>query len=220
MTDKKNKTKVPKIVDRDFQLELPDVSTGGCSILMIGSTRCGKSTALKYVLDKYFKKNFGVIFSESAHAPAYKDFKYNNYPLSSVFDSELIRDAYLINKATKNHYDFMFVLDDCPIVKNDKQLLKMLTIYRNSNISGIVCLQSPTLLNPTCRSNFNFVFLFHQNTSAQAEAVIKSFLRGVFPEGLNYDQKIDLYNQLTSDHHFIFIDNLAGTISRCKIDLS
>jgi hypothetical protein len=216
----KDKTKVSKIVDRDFQLELPDESTGGCSILMVGSTRCGKTTALKHIIDRYFKKHIGIIFSESAKAPAYKDMKYNNFPLSSVFDSELIRDCYIINKETKNYYPFLFVLDDCPLVKNDKQLLKMLTIYRNSAISGIVCVQSPTLLNPTSRSNFNFVFLFKQNTSAQAEAVIKSFLRGVFPEGLNYDQKIDLYNKLTADHHFIFIDNLAGTISRCKIDLS
>jgi hypothetical protein len=212
--------KVPKIVNRDFQLELSDESTGGNSILMCGSTRCGKTTALKHIMDKYFKKHFGIIFSESAYSPAYKDMKYNNFPLSSVFDSELIRDCYIINKETKNHYPFLFVLDDCPLVKNDKQLLKLLTIYRNSAISGIICVQSPTLLNPTCRSNFNFVFLFHQNTSAQVEAVIKSFLRGVFPEGLNYDQKIALYNQLTADHHFIFIDNLAGTISRCKIDLS
>jgi hypothetical protein len=86
-------------------------------------------------------------------------------------------------------------------------------------VSACVCVQSPTLLNPTCRSNFNFVMLFHQNTSAQAEAVIKSFLRGVFPEGLNYDAKIALYNQLTSDHHFILIDNLNGTIQRCKIKI-
>jgi len=212
--------KIPKIVDRDFYLDLPDEATGGCSILMVGSTRSGKSTALKYILDKYFKKHLGVLFSESAHSNAYKDMKYNNLPLSSVFDSELIRDCYIVNKETKNYYPFLFILDDVPLMKNDKQLLKLLTIYRNSSISGIVCVQSPTLLNPTCRSNFNFVMLFKQNTSAQAEAVIKCFLRGVFPEGLNYDQKIDLYNQLTQDHHFILIDNLNGGIYRCKIDLS
>jgi hypothetical protein len=208
-----------KVPDKPFELLLPDKNTGGCSILMVGSTRCGKTTALKHILDKYFQKSVGCIFSESAKAPAYQDMKYPNLPLCSTYVPELVKDAYRINKEIKNHYDFLFILDDCPLVKNDKQLLKMLSIYRNSAVSACVCVQSPTLLNPTCRSNFNFVMLFKQNTSAQAEAVIKAFLRGVFPEGLNYDQKIDLYNQLTADHHFLFIDNLNGTISRCKIDL-
>jgi len=208
-----------KVPDKPFELLLPDKNTGGCSILMVGSTRCGKTTALKHILDKYFTKSVGCIFSESAKAPAYQDMKYPNLPLCSTYVPELVKDAYRINKEIKNYYDFLFILDDCPLVKNDKQLLKLLTIYRNSNVSACVCVQSPTLLNPTSRSNFNFVCLFKQNTSAQAEAVIKAFLRGVFPEGLNYDQKIDLYNQLTADHHFLFIDNLNGTIQRCKIDL-
>lgn len=209
----------PKIPDRPFVLIPPDKETGGCSILMIGSTRCGKTTALKHIIEKYFSKHMGAIFSESARAPAYQNMKYSNLPLSSAFIPELIKDAYLINREIKNHYPFLFILDDCPLVKNDKQLLKMLTIYRNSNVSAITCMQSPTLLNPTCRSNFNFVLLFHQNTTAQAEAVIKCFLRGVFPEGWNYDRKIDWYNRMTQDHHFLFIDNLAGTLFRCRINL-
>jgi hypothetical protein len=187
---------------------------------MIGSTRCGKTTALKHILEKYFPKHIGSIFSESARAPAYQTMKYPLLPLSSCFLPDLIKDAYLINREIKNYYPFLFVLDDCPLVKNDKQLLKMLTIYRNSNVSAITCMQSPTLLNPTCRSNFNFVLLFHQNTTAQAEAVIKCFLRGYFPEGWTYEKKIEWYNRMTSDHHFLFIDNLNSTIQRCKIDVN
>ena len=208
-----------KIPTKDFILEYPDKSTGGCSTLAIGSTRCGKTTALKYILEKYFNKHFGMIFSESAHAPAYKDMKYNLLPLASVFVPELIRDSYLINKELKNHYDFLFVLDDCPLVKSDKQLLKMLTIYRNSNISAIICVQSPTLLNPTCRSNFNIVLLFWQNTTAQIEAVIKAYLRGVFPDSLSYENKIAIYRELTRDHHMIVLNNHTGQIFRSKINL-
>jgi hypothetical protein len=109
------------------------------------------------------------------------------------------------------------VLDDVPLAKNDKQLLKLLTIYRNSNISGIVCVQSPTMLNPTVRSNFTFVCLFKNNTTEQTEAVIKGFLRGVFPQGWNYDQKIEWYRRMTEDHHFLLLNNLDGTITRCKL---
>lgn len=214
-----DRTESVNIPDKPFELILPDKSTGGCSILCVGSTRCGKTTALKHIIEKYFRKHIGCIFSESARAPAYQNMRYENLPLSSAFIPELIKDSYLINREVKNHYDFLYILDDCPLVKNDKQLLKMLTIYRNSNVSAITCMQSPTLLNPTCRSNFNFVMLFHQNTSQQTEAVIKAFLRGYLPQGWNYDDKIAWYEEHTRDHHFIFIDNLAGTIQRCKIDL-
>jgi hypothetical protein len=130
-----------------------------------------------------------------------------------------MNDAYHINMETKNHYPFLFVLDDVPLAKNDKQLLKLLTIYRNSGISGIVGVQSPTLLNPTCRSNFTFTMLFKQNSTEQIEQVIKAYLRGYLPKHWNYEKKIEWYRQQTTDHHFIFINNWEGTIQRCRIAL-
>jgi hypothetical protein len=60
--DKLSKVKIP---DRPFILNMPPVETGGCSIVMVGSTRSGKSTALKHVLDTYFSKHVGVLFSQS-----------------------------------------------------------------------------------------------------------------------------------------------------------
>lgn len=206
------------IKDAPFKLVPPDAkTTGGCSILMIGSGRSGKTTALKHIMDTYFTKHIGTIFSESAKAPAYSHMNYPLMPLCAGFVPELIQDSFRINKELKNHYDFLYVLDDVPLAKNDKQLLKLLTIYRNSNISGIICVQSPTLLNPTCRSNFTFVMLFKCNTTEQIEAVIKAYLRGVFPQGWNYDQKIDWYRRATEDHHFLFLDNLTGVIVRCRL---
>jgi hypothetical protein len=215
-TEKSVKVNIP---DKPFVLNCPPVESGGCSVLMLGSGRSGKTTALKYLVDNYFNKHCGVIFSQSAKAQAYSQMKYPLLPLSSVFIPDLMNDAYHINKETKNNYPFMFVLDDCPLAKNDKELLKLLTIYRNSGISGVVCVQSPTLLNPTCRSNFTFTMLFKQNSTEQIEQTIKGWLRGYFPKGWNYEQKIEWYKKATEDHHFILIDNWAGTIQRCKIDL-
>lgn len=212
-------TTVVKVPTKSFLLEMPPVETGGCSILMLGSGRSGKTTALKYIIDRYFKQHCGVIFSQSAKAFAYQNMNYPLLPLCSVFIPELMNDAYHINKETKNTYPFLFVLDDCPLVKNDKQLLKLLTIYRNSGISGVVCVQSPTLLNPTCRSNFTYVMLFKQNSTEQIEQTIKGWLRGYFPKGWSYEQKIEWYKLATDDHHFILLDNWNGTIQRCKIDL-
>jgi hypothetical protein len=209
-----------RIPDRPFGLELPDEKTGGCSILMVGSTRSGKSTALKTILDRYFKKHIGCLFSNSIHANAYNQMRsYPNLVPSGVVVPELLKDAYLINRETKNHYHWLFIYDDTPMVRNDKELLKLLTIYRNSGISGIVCTQSPTLLNPTCRSNFNFVLLFKMNSTERTEANVKIWLRTYFPKGWTLEDKMAWYNKATENHHFLLIDNLNGTIARCKIDL-
>jgi len=208
-----------KIPMKEFHLELPPSDTGGSSILMIASTRAGKTTLMKYIMKHYFKEHFGVLFSESARSPAYQDFKDPNFPKSCVFVPELIRDAYMINKDTKNHYPFLFLLDDCPLVRGDKQMLKLTTIYRNSGISAICCIQSPSLLSPTQRSNFNVVLLGRCNTTSQTEANIKAYMRGIFPDGLNYDQKIRLYDEMTKDHHWICLNQYTGEVFRFKLKL-
>ena len=220
MTAEPSKKKgVPIIKDAEFSLEMPPVETGGCSILMIGSGRSGKTTALKWILDHYFGKHLGAIFSESAKSEAYKNMKYPLLPLSCAFIPQLINDAFRINKETKNYYPWLFVLDDVPLAKNDKELMKTLTIYRNSGISCIHCVQTPTLVNPTCRSNYTFTMLFRNNSTEQAENVCKFFLRGYFPKGFVMEEKIRRLRTQTEDHHFILIDNWNSRIYRSKIDL-
>ena len=208
-----------KIPTKDFHLDLPPSETGGASILMIASTRAGKTTLMKHIMKNHFGEHFGVLFSESARSPAYQDFKDKNFPKSSCFIPELIKDSYMINKDTKNHYPFLFILDDCPLVKGDKQMLKLTTIYRNSGISCITCIQSPSLLSPTQRSNFNVVMLGRCNTTAQSEANIKAYLRGVFPDGLNMDMKIRFYDELTKDHYWICLNQYTGEVFRFKLKL-
>lgn len=214
--DKKDKVQIP---DKRFSLTLPPVETGGCSILMIGSTRSGKSTALKHILDRYFTKHLGVLFSQSAKAHAYKDMEYPLIPLCVPYVPELIHDAYHINKDTENHYPWMFICDDQPLIRTDKELIKLCTIYRNSGISSIFCAQNLGMLNPTARSNINFVMLFRLNATEAIERTLKVFLRGYLPQSWNYERKIAWYKEATADHHFILIDNLQGTICRCKIEI-
>ena len=211
--------KTVTIPDKEFTLEMPPVETGGCSILMIGSTRSGKSTALKWIMDNYFRKHVGVLFSQSIKAHAYKDMNYPLLAKGCAYVPELIHDMYVINKETKNHYPFLVVIDDHPLVRADKELLKLTTIYRNSGLSSITCCQNLGMLNPTCRSNINFVLLFNLNNTEAIEKTVKCFLRGYFPSTMNYDQKVALYKELTADHHFLFIDNLTGEIARCKIQI-
>lgn len=211
--------KITKFPDQPFHLDFPPVESGGASVLLLGSGRAGKTTALKFIIDNYFKKHCGVIFSQSAKAQAYKDMKYPLLPLSCAYIPQIMNDAYHINRETRNHYPFLMVLDDQPLAKNDKQLLKLLTIYRNSGISGIVCVQSPTLLNPTVRSNFTVVMLGHCSTMEQTEQVIKGWLRGFFPKSWNYDEKCKWYEEQTRDFHFLVLNHWTNEFFRTKIPL-
>jgi len=211
--------KSPNIPDKEFQLIMPDVSTGGCSVLMVGGTRAGKTTALKHIMDKYFRVHIGILFSQSARADAYKDMNYKYIRKSKVYIPELVRAMYKINSEKDNYYPFISILDDCPLVRNDKELLKLATIYRNSGLSSITSVQVIGMLPPTVRANINFILLFKCNNTESTEKTIKAFLRGYLPNGWNYDEKIAWYKKATEDHHFLFIDNLAGTICRCKIKI-
>jgi hypothetical protein len=133
---------------------------------------------------------------------------------------DVIKAMYKINKETKNHYKFLAITDDLIGAKNDKEMTKLLCLYRNSGMSAIVSGQDLVMLSPTGRANVNFVLMFAQNTSNRIEDNIKNFLRGYFPRGLSMDEKIVLYQTLTADHHFLFLNSLEGTLTRCKLRAS
>ena len=117
-------------------LKFPD-SKFGCSFLLCGSTRSGKTTILNYIYSKWFRKYITTVMSNSLNSDAY-DFVKRSAILSDLYHPELLKDMYAINHATKNHYEFCIILDDLSNVKNDKEYKRLLTIYRNSRISCIV----------------------------------------------------------------------------------
>jgi len=202
-----------EIEDRDFEFELP--KNGGVSLCFLGSTRSGKTTFLKYVLDKYFRKHFKVLMSNSIHNPIYDSMK--DLIRSPVYSPKLVKDMYDINKETDNTFSFLAVLDDIVTGKFDKELLKLLAIYRNSNLSAIISIQSPVLLNSATRGNLNYVFLGRVNSEEQIEKTIKMYLSS-YLKGKMTD-KIREYKALTEDHHWIVIDNINGEIYRTKIKI-
>lgn len=203
----------PQIEDRKFDVEFPAQKSGGVSFALIGSTRSGKTTLLKYILDKYFEKHITVLMSNSIHAPIYKEI--DQCIKAPLYSPRIIKEGYEINRKTNNHYPFLFVLDDVVDKKNDKELLKLLTIYRNSGLSTIISVQSPILLNTASRGNVNFVCLGKMNSDENIEKVVRmylmSFLRG------RIDDKIREYKALTEDHHWFLVNNLTGEVFRTKI---
>lgn len=202
-----------KIPDEPFEVELPEQKTGGCSFALIASTRAGKTTLMKHIIDQYFKKHITVLMSNSIHADIYKEI--DGVIKSPIFSSRLIKEGYEINRKCNNHYPFMFILDDIVDKKFDKELLKLFTIYRNSGISCIMNVQSPLLLNTAGRGNINFVLLGKLNSDEMIEKVIRMYLMSSL-EGKMTD-KILAYKKLVEGHHFIMVNNLSGEIYRFKI---
>lgn len=197
---------------KEFDFEL--AKNGGVSICFLGSTRSGKTTFLKHLVDQYFGKHLKVLMSNSVHNPIYKDMK--DLVSSPLYIPKLVKEGYDINKKTKNHYDFLYILDDVVSAKFDRELLKLLAIYRNSNLSCIISIQSPVLLNSATRGNLNYVMLGRMNSDEQIEKTIKMYLTSYF-DGKMTD-KIRKYRELTENHFWIVINNLTGDVYRTKIN--
>ena len=194
----------------------PKKAMSACSFAVIGSSKSGKTTFLKHLLAKVFADDIKVLMTQSPQADIYNALK-KNCAFAPAYIPDIIKTCYTINKHTKNHYPFCIIVDDVVGVKNDKQMTKLMCLYRNSRMSAIVCGQDAKMLNPTGRANVNNICLFKQNTDNRIEDNIKDFLRSYFPKTLSMDEKIELYKRLTEDHAFLYVDNLNSTIMRCKL---
>jgi hypothetical protein len=187
------------------------------SWLCIGSTRSGKSYAINYIYETYFKKHITFLMSLSAHHEIYQGFR-KKAIICEGFKPQLIDEPMKINKLTKNHYDFLVITDDLALDgKNSTAMVKLLTIGRNSGMSFLGGIQKATMLNATGRTNCNMVLCFWLNTDTEIECLIKTFLRSYFPKDLSMPTMISMYRELTKDHHFIAYDSLAGECFHCKI---
>jgi hypothetical protein len=149
------------------ELQVPDPKFG-FSILLCASTRAGKTSLMNYLYSSHFKKHITTVMSNSLQSDAY-DFCKKYAILSDLYHPELLNEMYQINHATSNHYQFCVILDDLTHVKNDKEYLRLLTIYRNSRINCIISSQGISMFNKTARGNINFVFLGRMNSDAEVE---------------------------------------------------
>lgn len=197
-------------------LEIPP-DKFGCTFLLCGSTRSGKTTMLNYLYSRFFKQYISVLMSNSLNSDAYKLLK-KTCVLSDLYHPEILKSLYKINHSTENFYKFMLILDDLTHIKNDKEYLRLLTIYRNSRMSGIISSQGISMFNKTARGNINYICLGRLNSDSEIEKIVLEYLRSYLPTHANISEKITLYRHLTQDHHFIIIDQVNGDIWRTKLN--
>jgi predicted nucleic acid-binding protein len=190
----------------------------GISFLLMGSTRSGKSTLLNYLYENIFKQYITILHTASAQSEIYKPFRHT--AVASEYHPELLEESYKINKRTNNEYEFLHILDDIVDKKNDPEVRKLLTIYRNSRISGIITGQSLTIFNNIARGNINYVCLGYLNNDSNVEAVIKAYLISYFPSAMRMGDRIKSYREMTKNHHFIVIDSIHGEVFRTCLNRS
>ena len=199
-------------VEKGISLSL-DPNTGNSTVIL-GSSKAGKSTVLMHLYKKYYEDTISILFSDNPQIKLYKDPKLIK---SFHFIPQVIRDFHQINRKTKNKYDFTVLLDDIVNEKEDEMLRRLILSFRNSNISSIVSLQSPTLLNKSNRASVNNILFFRFNTDEMIEQTIKFYLSSHLPGRM--DDKIRQYKEMTKDHQFIYLNPRDNKISVHKISI-
>ena len=200
------------------RLDTIETPENGCfSFGLIGSTRSGKSVAMLWIQETFFKEHIKIMTTGSSQASIYKPLQ-KTTAVSPAFYQELIKESMKLNQMTDNKYKILHIFDDMLDGKNSKALAKLLCIGRNNGLSTIICAQELTILNAIGRTNFNYMLLFRLNSMMSVEKVVKNYLRHILPGKL--DEQIKLYCQLTEDHYFFCVDFLANETFLCKLDLA
>jgi hypothetical protein len=143
---------------------------------LVGSTRSGKTIALLYIWNKYFREShINIMCTGSTQAEIYKPL-HKNSAISPFFLPEVIKESMLLNQKTSNKYKFVHIFDDMLDGKNTKALAKLLCIGRNNGMSTIISAQELTILNAVGRTNLNYMLLFRLNYMMAVEKVVRNYL--------------------------------------------
>jgi hypothetical protein len=102
-------------------------------------------------------------------------------------------------------------------IKNDPEVTRALTIYRNAGVSSIWSFQGRTLMNAVGRNNLNYVAILKQQTPKEYEAVIKEYLSMYLPTSMTMKEMIEFCRLATEDHQFFFLDNIEGVCYLTKL---
>ena len=195
---------------KKFDPELP--TNGSTSWVLVGASRSGKSTLMKWLYSNFFaKKCITMMFSMNHHADIYKDFG-SKILCVDEYHPQLIREAHEINRLTDNAYEFCFIFDDYVDIKakNDPEITRLLTLYRNSAQNSIFSSQGRTLISAVGRNSANYVCVFKQQTNLEWENVIKEYLAMHLPPKMTMREMIEFCMAATRDHQFFMLDNVLG----------
>ena len=209
----------------DVSLRL-DKSCGNTTVLY-GSSKRGKSTLMMYLMRKYYAysvapDSINTLFSGNPHLKIYREDP--KLLITEGFNSsgeKYIKMQKFINTRTKNRYKFANFFDDILTSKHNSVINSMVLSYRNSNISLVMCLQYLFLLSKQNRANINNSFVFGCNSAEDQKSMIEHVLAPYFIKlGFkDYADQVVLFEAVTKNYGFFYIDNLKNTISAHRLEL-
>ena len=137
------------------------------------------------------------------------------------FDDEKIKKLKDINDKHNNMFRFLIILDDIIDQKYSKDLNKSLMVYRNSNISTVICAQYPQILNKMSRGSVHYVVICGFRSIEDWENICKIYdlthwatEKHVPPERMRNVKKYDIYKwlkgELADPLKIIFINKKHG----------
>jgi hypothetical protein len=219
--------KTNNIINNDLEFKKFDLIldyTTGNTLLSLGSSKAGKTTLLKHIYKNYFedKKDFiSILFAENAHSKTYDEIN-KKVIKTHIFYPDVVKKIHKIQRGTKNKYKFLLMFDDIVDagLKNTDIIKKLITSYRNSNITSYISIQSPKLVNKTNRGNLNYITFHAFRNDEEVKEVMYMFLGSKIPfKGLKEDEKVHLYNKLTENYNFLFLNTLENKLYRSKINI-
>jgi hypothetical protein len=197
-----------------------DKNTGN-TVLIMGSSKAGKSTYMMRIYDKYFKNKHEMIktlFCTSSQLDMYH--RDEELLICEEFPKEAnfyIKDQLNLNRATGNTYEFLNMFDDILDMRFNKMIIEMVLTLRNSKISTIIAIQDPKLVNKSARGSMNNCVFFRFNTDQGVEDCLNTFLKSSFRKlGIQKDDMINVYRDLTSNHNYLYLNNITGYLYSSK----
>jgi ribosomal protein S19 len=208
-----------EIVAKPFEITLP--TNGGVSFILCGASRSGKTCLMRYLYKEFFDKHISLMFSLNTQADIYKSMSKKTI-VSPEFLPEILSDCHTINVKSGNKYPFLIISDDFVggQIKNAEEVTRLLTVYRNANMSSIFSFQGRTLINPTGRASCNYIAILAQQTPQAWHNVCKEYLDGYLPMSLTMPEKIRYCQEATRSHQFFFIDNIIGECYISKLSMA
>jgi molybdopterin-guanine dinucleotide biosynthesis protein len=159
---KQSKTEEPEYKNSKYPARLfdPNGDMSSFSMAILGSSGSGKTTLMSNELNKMNpgEYDFIILMTESKNAAPLQHINLNIMVIEG-YDEHKIKKLKDINDKSNNLFRFLVILDDIIDQKYSKDLNKSLMVYRNSNISTVICCQYPQILSKMARGSVHYVVI-------------------------------------------------------------
>lgn len=213
-------------IEQQEYIRIYNPESGASTLAIIGSSQTGKSTLWAHIYNLFYDNNkyCSILYTVSPEMKVLGKINKEYLIIRNNFnheDENTIEMQKYINDEKNNKYNFLNIFDDIVDNKYSKTVDKLCLVYRNSMISTIISTQYPFLISKKNRSNINSFALFKFHQFNFIEEMIKTYLKPLFIDILGkdatMDQMIELYQEATKDHGFIYYSPFEAKLQFIKL---